>query len=80
MDKAGPGMDLRQLKEMKRIIDGLGALLDDLNRLGRDMPVIEKNVRAMRSFLAVLGYGISDLAEIKNHLDSSTDWLDLTPK
>jgi hypothetical protein len=54
------------IAEMKKIIDHLESLLGDLGRLGREMPVIEKNVRAMMSFVAVLQYGISDLAEIKN--------------
>ena len=66
MNEAGHPIDLMQLEEMKKIIDHLEVLLDDLGRLGRDMPVIEKNVKAMMSFVAVLQYGISDLAEIKN--------------
>ena len=53
------------IEEMKQIIDQLDGLLTDLGRLGREMPVIEKNVKAMKSFVAVLQYGISDLAEIK---------------
>jgi hypothetical protein len=43
-------------------VDGL---LIDLGRLGREMPVIEKNVKAMASFVAILKYGISDLADLK---------------
>jgi hypothetical protein len=49
---------------MKKIIGQLEELLTQLNELGGEMPVIEKNVRAMKSFVAVLQYGISDLAEV----------------
>jgi hypothetical protein len=66
MNEAGQPINLMPLEEMKKIIDHLEVLLDGLGRLGRDMPVIEKNVKAMKSFVAVLQYGISDLAEIKN--------------
>jgi hypothetical protein len=55
-----------EIEEMKKIIDHMESLLGDLGRLGREMPVIEKNVKAMMSFVAVLHCGISDLAEIKN--------------
>jgi hypothetical protein len=50
---------------MKQIIDQLDGLLTDLEGRGRGAPVIEKNVRAMKSFVAVLKYGISDLVEVK---------------
>jgi hypothetical protein len=49
--------------EMKAIIDQLETLLLDLKERGREMPVVEKNVRAMLSFVRVLQFGISDLAE-----------------
>jgi hypothetical protein len=49
---------------MKKIIGQLEELLTQLNELGGEMPVIEKNVSAMKSFVAVLQYGISDLAEV----------------
>jgi hypothetical protein len=49
--------------EMKAIIDQLESLLLDLKERGRGMPVIEKNVRAMLSFVRVLQFGISDLVE-----------------
>jgi hypothetical protein len=55
--------DWTGLEEMKKIIDQLDGLLTDLERLGREMPVIEKNVKAMMSFVAVLKYGISDLVD-----------------
>jgi hypothetical protein len=49
--------------EMKAIIDQLENLLLDLKEKGQGMPVVEKNVRAMLSFVQVLKFGISDLAE-----------------
>jgi hypothetical protein len=49
--------------EMKAIIDQLETLLLDLKERGRGMPVVEKNVRAILSFVRVLQFGISDLAE-----------------
>ena len=49
------------IEEMKRIIDQVDGLLTDLGRLGREMPVIEKNVKAMMSFVALLKYGLSDI-------------------
>jgi hypothetical protein len=54
-----------ELEAMKQIIDQLDGLLTDLEGRGRGAPVIEKNVRAMKSFVAVLQYGISDLVEVK---------------
>jgi len=53
------------LNKMKGIIDRLEKLLLDLNALGQEMPIVEKNVRAMMSFIHALKFGISDLAEIK---------------
>ncbi len=49
--------------EMKVLIDQLENLLLDLKEKGQGMPVVEKNVRAMLSFVRVLQFGISDLAE-----------------
>jgi hypothetical protein len=57
---AGAGADPA---EMKPIIDQLETLLLDLKEKGQGMPVVEKNVRAMLSFVRVLQFGISDLAE-----------------
>jgi hypothetical protein len=57
---AGAGADPA---EMKVIIDQLENLLLDLKEKGQGMPVIEKNVRAMLSFVRVLQFGISDLAQ-----------------
>ena len=52
---------------MEKIIGQLDELLTELHELGGEMPVIEKNVRAMKSFVAVLQYGISDLAEVRKN-------------
>jgi hypothetical protein len=57
---AGAGADPA---EMKAIIDQLETLLLDLKEKGQGMPVVEKNIRAMLSFVRVLQFGISDLAE-----------------
>jgi hypothetical protein len=65
MADTGKDIPWAELKEMKRIIGQLDELLTDLGQLGGKTPVIEKNVRAMKSFVAVLKYGISDLVEIK---------------
>jgi hypothetical protein len=66
MKESAMNMERVELAEMKKIIDHLESLLGDLGRLGREMPVIEKNVKAMMSFVSVLQYGISDITEIKN--------------
>jgi hypothetical protein len=65
MADTGKNIPWAELKEMKRIIGRLDELLTDLGQLGGETPMIEKNVRAMKSFVAVLKYGISDLVEIK---------------
>ena len=63
MDNNQREMDRTALLEMKMIIDNLERLLQDLDQRGREMPVIEKNVKAMMSFVAVLKYGISDIVD-----------------
>ena len=63
MDNDQREMDRTALLEMKMIIDSLERLLQDLDQRGREMPVIEKNVKAMMSFVAVLKYGISDIVD-----------------
>lgn len=63
MDNNQREMDRTALLEMKRIIDSLERLLQDLDQRGRGVPVIEKNVKAMMSFVAVLKYGISDIVD-----------------
>ena len=52
------------LEKMKECIYQIEERLLDLEKLGGEMPVIEKNVRAMMSFIHALKFGISDIAEI----------------
>lgn len=52
------------LEKMKECIEQIEGRLLDLKKLGGEMPVIEKNVRAMMSFIHALKFGISDIAEI----------------
>ncbi|MBI5586401.1 MAG: hypothetical protein HY892_21525 [Deltaproteobacteria bacterium] len=54
-----------ELEAMKKIIDQMDGLLTDLRGRGQGVPIIEKNVRALKSFVAVLQYGISDLVEVR---------------
>ena len=51
------------LEKMKECIDRIEGRLLDLEKLGGEMPVIEKNVRAMMSFIHALKFGISDIVE-----------------
>lgn len=52
------------LGRMKGHLDEIEKHLCDLKSLGEESPVITKNVRAMMSFIHVLKFGISDLAEL----------------
>ncbi len=54
----------RDFEKMKEIIDQIEGRLLDLKKLGGEMPVVEKNVRAMMSFIHALKFGISDIAEL----------------
>lgn len=51
-------------EKMKEIIEQIEGHLLDLNKLGGEMPVVEKNVRAMMSFIHALKFGISDIVEM----------------
>ena len=53
----------KDFEKMKEIIDQIERRLLDLKKLGGEMPVVEKNVRAMMSFIHALKFGISDIAE-----------------
>ena len=59
-EKWGPA----DLEKMQECIEQIEGRLLDLKKLGGEMPVIEKNVRAMMSFIHALKFGISDIAEM----------------
>ncbi len=62
--EVGEGQDWDRLREMRKKVEEIDRLVLDLKALGRGMPVIEKNACSILSFLYVLKFGISDLAEI----------------
>ncbi len=64
MPKSREIAERANLDRMKTIIDQFGQLLIDLKEIGGGMPFIEKNVKAMMSFIHVLKFGVSDMAEV----------------
>ena len=52
------------LQKMRTKIDRLEQLALELQTLGHDLPVVEKNSRNILSAIYVLKHGISDIAEI----------------
>jgi hypothetical protein len=55
--------DQHDFAEMKTKIDGIERLALELKDLGRGMPVVSRNTRAILSFVYALKFGISDVAE-----------------
>lgn len=55
------------LKKMKEKIEEIEQSLMDLNQLGKAIPAVEKNIRSMLNSIYVLKFGISDIAEMKDH-------------
>jgi predicted transcriptional regulator len=62
--KVGKDQDWHRLREMSEKIEEIERLVLELKELGHGMPVIEKNVCSILSFIHVLKCGISDVAEI----------------
>jgi len=56
--------EMPQLKEMKKKIEEIDRLACELAEIGKGLPVIEKNVQGIRSFIHVLRFGISDIADV----------------
>ena len=52
------------LQKMKSKIEQIEKLALELNELGQEIPVIEKNVEHLLNTVFVLRSGISDIAEI----------------
>jgi hypothetical protein len=65
MNKSKETVGRADLKKMKENIDQIEVHLAKLLELGGGMPVIEKNVRAMKSFIHALKFGVSDIAELE---------------
>ena len=60
MSNSGENLEPLDLDRMKAIIDQLEQLLSALEEIGGEMPFIEKNVTAMKSFIHALKFGIPD--------------------
>ena len=56
--------DAGRLQDMRQKIAAIDQLALELADIGRGLPVIEKNVQAIRSFTHALRFGISDLADL----------------
>ena len=56
--------EMKQLNNMKKIIEEIDHLTNELAATGKGLPVIEKNVLGIQSFIHVLRFGITDIAEL----------------
>lgn len=56
--------EVERLREMRDKIEEIERLVLGLRELGEGMPVIEKNTCSILGVIYVLGFGISDVAEI----------------
>ena len=55
------------IKEMKNRIEEIEKLVLELKELGNGIPVVEKNALGILSFINVLKFGISDVADIEEN-------------
>ena len=62
--KVRKDQDWGRLREMSEKIEEIERLVLELKELGKGMPVIETNACSVLSFIYVLKFGISDVAEI----------------
>lgn len=65
MDPENTEKEMKQLKEMEKMIEGIDHLARKLADTGKGLPVIEKNVQSIRSITHALRFGISDLADLE---------------
>lgn len=63
MDNMIEKADQQRLGQMRDKITTIEQLVLDLRKLGGGVPVVERNARAILSFLYALKFGISDVAE-----------------
>lgn len=63
-NEVGLHPDWDRLREMRDKTEEIERLVIELQELGRGVPMVQKNVRAILSLTYVLKCGISDVAEI----------------
>jgi len=56
--------EISLIKSLKKRIEEINRLTEELKEIGKGMPVIEKNACCILSFTHALKFGISDVAEI----------------
>ena len=52
-----------QLQEMKSKLEHIEKLASELNELGQNIPVVEKNAQILLNTAYVLKFGITDIAD-----------------
>ena len=71
MEKPFRVEDREVVKELERCVKELEKQARNLEKLGRGIPVVEKNACCILSIINVLGFGISDIAEIYRKADGN---------
>jgi len=56
--------EISLIKSVKKRIEEINRLTEELKEIGKGMPVIEKNARCILSFTHALKFGISDIVEV----------------
>jgi len=56
--------EISLIKSVKKRIEDINRLTEELKEIGKGMPVIEKNARCILSFTHALKFGISDIVEV----------------
>ena len=59
--------EINLIKAMKKRIEEINRLTEELKVIGKGMPVIEKNARCILSFTHALEFGISDIVEVMDN-------------
>lgn len=59
--------EISLIKSVKKRIEEINRLTEELKEIGKGMPVIEKNARCILSFTHALKFGISDIVEVMDN-------------
>ncbi len=59
--------EINLIKTMKKKIGEINQLAEELKKIGKEMPVVEKNARCILSFTHALKFGISDIVEVMDN-------------